>query len=198
MKTLREMTNLDKAVLLHTLFPEAMPKLIDFIAEFSAAIREDQERNRKHWDGGFMSFDYWLSLIVQVEVKIKRYGPRLTTSSKVFSDQLFENYLALYTNHAISTYVKVIEHPNPKFTMAVELIFNPAPRKQLVQQIGWNIKVIDKVAMIELNAFDLKKLVAALAPVKLEWPQSMLPKLEEALRLVEGNTPSPFNSETKN
>jgi hypothetical protein len=146
-------------------------------------------RNRKHWDGGFMSFDYWLSLIVQVEAKINRYGSRLHTSSKLFSDQLFENYLALYTNHAISTYVKVMEHPNPKFTMAVELIFNPAPQKKLVQQIGRNIKVVDRLASIELNAFDLKELIAVLAPVKLEWPESMLPKLEEALRLVEGNTP---------
>jgi len=195
MKTLREMTNLDKAVLIHNLFPEAMPKLIDFIAEFSASTRENEARNRKHWDSGFMSFDYWLSLIVQVEAKIKRYGSKLHSSSKVFSDQLFENYLALYTNHAISTYVKVIEHPNPKFTIAVELIFSPSPKKQVVQEIGRNIKVTGQLASIELNAFNLKELIRVLTPVDLEWPRAMLPKIEEALRLVEGNTPSQFHSD---
>lgn len=197
MKTLREMTNLDKAVLLHQLFPQHMPKLVDFIAEFSAAIREDEVRNRKHWDGGFMSFDYWLSLIVQVEAKIKKYGERLHTSSKLFSDQLFENYLALFTNHAISTYVKVIDHADPKFTMAVELIFNPSPRKQLVQQIGRTIKVTGKLVTIEMNACDLAEFVKVLMPLDTEWPLSMHPKLEEALRLVEGNTPGQVNSEPK-
>lgn len=122
---LTQLTNVDKAELLHQLFPEEIPALLDFIRGMCQSIKEDEARNRAAWDGGFMSFDYWLHLLNQSEEVIASKEQSMIKSSRVFADQLFSGYTALYVNHCISLYTRVKQHPNPKFTLAVELIINP-------------------------------------------------------------------------
>jgi len=123
--TLSQFTNVDKAALLHQLFPAEIPALLDFITGMCGAIKENEQRNRDAWDDGFMSFDYWLHLLNESEALIASKGQSMIKSRLVFSEQLFSGYTALFVNHCISVYTKVKVHPNPKFTLAVELIFNP-------------------------------------------------------------------------
>jgi hypothetical protein len=125
MKALTQFTNVDKAALLHQLFPGEIPALLDFITGMCQAIQENEERNRAAWDDGFMSFDFWLRLLNESEALIAKKSQAMIKSRLVFSEQLFSGYTALYVNHCISVYTRVKVHPNPKFTLAVELLFNP-------------------------------------------------------------------------
>ncbi|MBE9598695.1 hypothetical protein D3C87_299100 [compost metagenome] len=123
MKSLDQLNNLERGALLHQLFPNEMPDLLDFIEGMCISIKEDEEGNRKVWKLGLMTFDFWLSLLNQVEAAIKQYGKKLTKSHRLFTDQLFDGLLACFTIHCITVYVTLKQHPNPKFTKAVELLF---------------------------------------------------------------------------
>lgn len=123
MKSLDRLNNLERAALLHQLFPEAIPDLVDFIQGMCISIKEDEEMNRKAWSNGLMTFDYWLALLNQVEAAIAQYGKKLHKSHRLFADQLFDGLLACYTAYCITVYVTTKQHPNPKFTMAVDLLF---------------------------------------------------------------------------
>lgn len=123
MKPLDRLNNLEKAALLHQLFPNEIPALVDFIQGMCISIKEDEEMNRKIWELGLMTFDDWLSLLNQVETAIEQYGKKLYKNHRLFTDQLFDGLLAIYTIHCITIYVTTKQHPNPKFTMAIELLF---------------------------------------------------------------------------
>lgn len=73
---------------------------------------------------GFVSFDMWQSLANHIEGTIKNYKRNLHKSARVFSDQLFDGYLAMFTNDGIVKYAAT-ESKNPKFGIAVELLLNP-------------------------------------------------------------------------
>ena len=125
MKPLAEMNNVEKAKLLHALFPAEMPDLIDFIEGMAETTREDGDLLRPNWDNPILSVDEWLGLAARVSEAIKENKVKITRNRQVFSDQLFDWLLALFTNHCITTYTTVREHPNPKFTLAVQLFFHP-------------------------------------------------------------------------
>ena len=125
MKTLTALNNVEKAKLLHELFPDEIPALLAFAKNLGLAIQEEQDRHRQKWDNGLFSFDFWLNLIKEAETKINKYGDTMQGSSRLFADQLFDGYIAMYTVHCLIVYTTTRNHPNRKFTVAVDLLFNP-------------------------------------------------------------------------
>lgn len=123
MEPLHKSTNVTKAKLLHQLFPNEIPALLDFIADMCITIQEDEARSRKAFGEGLFTFDFWLYLLRQVEEVIKKKKALLQKSDKIFSEQLFDGYLACYTNHCIIVYTSTRQHSNVKFIQAVELLF---------------------------------------------------------------------------
>jgi hypothetical protein len=78
-------------------------------------------KNKKNWDSGFMPFDYWFSFSEECVSLLKKHGHTMRKNSKVFSDQLFYGYTALFVNDRI---VKYASHSgSEKFKQAVELIY---------------------------------------------------------------------------
>ncbi|MBW7891981.1 MAG: hypothetical protein H3C48_13370 [Chitinophagaceae bacterium] len=125
MKPLAELINVEKARLLHQLFPGEIPAFLQYVQGVGASVLEHETEQRQTWDNGLFSFDFWLSLIREADSKIKRYGKRLHTGSKLFADQLFDGYLAFYMVHCLMLYTQTRQHPNRKFAIAVDLLFNP-------------------------------------------------------------------------
>lgn len=124
MKALNDFTNVDKGRLLHQLFPHEMPALIDFIKGMCVAIQSNEEESRKAFSNSLFSFEFWIWLLRRVELIIDARRVLLLKSDKVFAEQLFEDYLACFTIHCIVVYADQFEHPNPKFTLAIDLLFN--------------------------------------------------------------------------
>ena len=118
------MTNVEKARLLHQLFPSGIPQLLDYIQGMCDAIRSDEATNRKQWDAPFR-FELWLNILNDTERKMNRYGKKLHTSSRLFADQLFDGFTALYMVHCLRLYITTRQDPNPKFSAAIDLFFNP-------------------------------------------------------------------------
>lgn len=125
MKPLEQLLNVEKGKLLFELFPEDMPAVLQYAKSMSLTIQEEQEKIHLNWQNGLMSFDLWLSLAIQAEQVINKYGRQLEKSSSLFSDQLFDGYLAAYMAHCLIQFTTISKHPNRKFCLAVDLLFNP-------------------------------------------------------------------------
>lgn len=124
MKSLTMLINSEKAKLLHELFPTEIPALLDFIDAWNHKLEIEQEAIRKDWELGLISFDQWYSLSLQTADLLKRHRSNMTRSSRVFSDQLFFSYTALYVTDCIIKYADW-ESNSPKFKLAVALLFKP-------------------------------------------------------------------------
>lgn len=122
MKALKNLTNTEKARLLHDLFPEEMPLFLAHLQNVCNDFRENKEQYAKGWDSGFIGFDYWFSLSEETAGILKRHALNMSKSSKVFSDQLFFTYTCLFVNDRI---IKYADHKsaNDKFKIAVNLIY---------------------------------------------------------------------------
>ena len=126
MKPLGSLTNVEKAKLLHGLFPAEIAGVLQFVSGMSHTIAEEQEQQRLNWgDNQLFAFDFWLTLAQQAEQTIKRYGRQLEKSSSLFADQLFDGYNAIYMVHCLVVYTTVRQHTNGKFTTVIDLLFKP-------------------------------------------------------------------------
>lgn len=125
MKPLEKLINVEKGMLLHQLFPQEVPALLEFVEGMCIAIQEQEALHRSKWNNGIFSFDFWLSLIRNVESNIQQYGNKLHKNSRLFSDQLFDGHNALFLVHCLEVYTTTRKHPNKKFVTAINLLFNP-------------------------------------------------------------------------
>ncbi len=111
--------------MLFYLFPSEIPELVAFIEGVADTILEDQPLYQSRWDDRLFTFDVWLKQIREIKKRISRYGSKLHLSGALFSEHLFEGYLALFSAHCILLYIKDRKHADPKFVRVAELLFIP-------------------------------------------------------------------------
>lgn len=125
MKPLEDLINVEKARLLHEWFPQEIPALLTFTYNMCLTLLEDEQKVRSQWQNGLLTVDAWLSFIRAAKDRIDKNEKKLQTQSDLFADELFEGFIAVYMVHCITLYTTVQRHPNPKFMLAVNLLFNP-------------------------------------------------------------------------
>ena len=111
--------------MLHQLFPNEIPALIEFTEGVCIAIAQEEKRYRSNWKNGLITFDYWISLVAQVRQNIEVYGKAMGKRTPLFAEQLFSGHLAMVMAHAMYLYTTTRQHPNRKFSVAIDLLFNP-------------------------------------------------------------------------
>ena len=125
MKPLENLINVEKARLLHELFPQEIPALLEYTRNMCLTIQEDEQLTREQWENGLFTVEVWLSFVEEIKSKIYKYGKRLHTHSRLFADQLFDGYAAFYMVHCMALYITIRKHGNHKFVLAIDLLFNP-------------------------------------------------------------------------
>lgn len=123
MQPLNMMNNVAKARLLHSLLRIEIPEFLGYLRGLTETILNDKDRIRTEWDNGFLSPDMWFELAERVQAVMARYPKDLYKSPNVFADQLFHGHLAIFTRHALTTYIGQDKQTDPKFKPAVELLF---------------------------------------------------------------------------
>jgi hypothetical protein len=125
MKALNNLNNTEKGKLLHELFPNEIPQLLDHIKEVCIDLKANREAYKSTWDFGLMTFDTWLSLAEKAEVLINKHRTNMIKSSKIFSEQLFHSYdyTVIFVNDRIVKYADKMSDKS-KFKKAVDLLFN--------------------------------------------------------------------------
>lgn len=123
MQPLNMMNNVAKARLLHSLLRIEIPEFLGYLRELTETILNNQDRIRAEWGNGLMSAEMWFELAGRIQAIMDKYPKDLYKSPNVFADQLFDGHLAIFTRHALTTYVGQEKHTDPKFKPAVELLF---------------------------------------------------------------------------
>ncbi len=122
MKPLEQLINVEKGKLLHELFPDEIPPLLQHIKETGSLIDRDKDTIKAQWTNGLLTADFWFTLSGNANRIIDKYEPKLEKSSRLFADQLFDGYTAIYTVECIVRYVSS-RTANKKFMNAVVMLF---------------------------------------------------------------------------
>jgi hypothetical protein len=123
MKALFHLNNVERAKILFELVPADIAAFIAFEKEMADFIVRDPEPLRKNWDNPLFSLGVWVRLATDASTAIEKYGERLSKNSRLFTDQLFDGYTALFSAHCLQQFVQHEELKDPKFKAAVELFF---------------------------------------------------------------------------
>jgi len=124
MKTIDQLTNVEKGKIIFDLFRDEIPPLLDYFAHMAGKVASDKEELIENWNNPFINYQQWLSLAEQVSAGIKRYGKDLTKSGNVFSEQLFGGYPAIFSNHCVEQYGLRCSK-SERFRQAVALFYQP-------------------------------------------------------------------------
>lgn len=123
MKHLEVLTNIDRAKLLHELRPQPIKDYLDYAKGLSGYLQAHQKELEPKWTNEMFSYQYWVSLALNVEKRIDRYGLQLCKSSRLFADQLFSDLSALFAADALLKFVEEPECKDAKFKHLAKGIF---------------------------------------------------------------------------
>jgi hypothetical protein len=129
MKTIDQLFNVEKAKVMFDLFKNEIPAFLEYTQAIAGEVEADKEELIANWTNPFLSYHQWLNLSERVNSTIKKYGKNLAKSGNLFADQLFDGYLAIFSNHCLEQY-SVNKAQSPKFKLAIDLFYLP------VQPIG--------------------------------------------------------------
>ncbi|SEK23148.1 hypothetical protein [Parapedobacter koreensis] len=123
MNALNQLTNTEKLRLLHDLFPNEIPELLDDILGFCTAFKENAAKYKEAWDSNDFTFETWMHLSQQTEKLIKKKRFDMVRSSRIFSEHLSFAYEVFFV---IDRIVKYAENrcENRKFKLAVDMLFS--------------------------------------------------------------------------
>ncbi|RYY31177.1 MAG: hypothetical protein EOO04_02220 [Chitinophagaceae bacterium] len=123
MKPLEQLTNVEKARILHQLFPAEIPEFLQFVQNMSITIIEEQERIKATWKHLPCSFACWMHLALEASDNIEHYEKKMHRNGRLFADQLFDGHNTVYLVYCLRQYTEARIHPNEKFILAVQLLF---------------------------------------------------------------------------
>ena len=124
MKTINQLMNVDKAKVMFDLFRDEIPEFLEYTKIIADQVVSNKEQLLANWNNPFLSYNQWLQLAERVASAIKKYDKNLSKSGNLFADQLFDGYLAIFSNHCLEQYG--INHAkSPKFKLAIDLFYLP-------------------------------------------------------------------------
>lgn len=123
MKPINKMNNVEKAKLLHQLFPQEIPAFVAYVKRVCQTIKEDEDRERQKAEHAIIGFDFWLQLVGNTERIIDRHGEQLHKKARLFSDQLFYAQNALLMQYCLRLYIGTRRHSNQSFVDLVRVLF---------------------------------------------------------------------------
>jgi hypothetical protein len=123
MQTLHNLNNVQRAKLLFDLLPADIPAFVDFTKSLAEQAKENSDALREKWQTPLLNVEMWIRLAQAVHEAIEKYGSKLFKSGRLFSDQLFDGYTALFSVHCLQQFVEHAELKEPRFKSAVALLF---------------------------------------------------------------------------
>jgi hypothetical protein len=122
MKPFYDLDTIDKAQLLHELFPEEIKGLLEFMLQAANEITTAPEKIKDNWGGKPFSADGWIILAKETEHRILKNFDALIKTKRRFSDQLFDGYTAMFTQQCLQDYSQICK--NSQFIQAMKLLFD--------------------------------------------------------------------------
>jgi hypothetical protein len=89
------------------LFPELLREWVDFIKSETEYFRREEEYYRKNWQTKtFIAVGFWYNLVADIEQLLRRFNVAISRNPKVFADQLFYGFYAVFTTNCLIHYAE--------------------------------------------------------------------------------------------
>ncbi|MNU14565.1 hypothetical protein D3C71_26780 [compost metagenome] len=122
MKTIEELTNVEKAKLLAGLFKQALPELVDCLESGCKTYLENESETRPCWSHGIISADFWFAQVRDLQEHLVKYKLDMSKSVHVFAEHGFYGYRSLVSVQILLDYTETNEAPS-KLSTAIQLLF---------------------------------------------------------------------------
>ena len=122
MKSFKEMNGIDKAQLLHALFPEDVNHLLTFFEDSASMILNSPSLMPQDWNRK-IDLAAWQQEAATLQQKINRHREQMVKDSGYFAATLFKGYLDFFPLQCLRDYTLIT--PNQKLADAIELLFEP-------------------------------------------------------------------------
>jgi hypothetical protein len=126
MKSLEQLTNVERAKLLHTLFPENIEGFLNYAIGLIEYLETNKNELSESWAGQFFTFDAWYDLAMDAKQRIDSYRSQLIKRSGMFADQLFDGYTCFWTADTLIKYAEHGKSVPKRFKAMIEILFLPA------------------------------------------------------------------------
>ncbi|MEP7129165.1 MAG: hypothetical protein ABI729_09870 [Chitinophagales bacterium] len=125
MKPLDKLTIVEKAKLLHELFPVDIISFIVFAKYYALVFIRDKIQVKQNWSAQDIptSFDYWQNLVTDAQKRIEKYEHRMSVQSNLFADQLFDGNTANYSIECLRRFAASDKCNNPNMSLAIHMFF---------------------------------------------------------------------------
>ena len=121
-KSLNEMSDQEKAKLLHTLCPEPMRGFITYVLVKATFAESNPKAFTRDWENDTISVDGRIDIAKEVKQKISTALELLISNSDFFATQLFGQYSRSFLMHCIQEYINYGR--NERFNKGIEFIFD--------------------------------------------------------------------------
>jgi hypothetical protein len=122
MIALKKMNNVEKGKLLADLLPEELPNISAFIKQRVAWFTQHETEIKEGWKNCLFTANFWYQLVQQIDHCLKQYGNQIHNNHRLFADQLFNGYDALFTVDCLVKYAEK-EECKPKLKEAIHFLF---------------------------------------------------------------------------
>lgn len=122
MKPLIELSKIERATLLHQLFPYVIPAFIAYLQESIKKILADPNAFRNNWDCEAMPAQQWYEVAVVAKLHVFECYEELKKDANFFAERLFAEEIIPFTIPLLSEFAAAC--PNHSFYLAAELLFD--------------------------------------------------------------------------
>ncbi|QEC69362.1 hypothetical protein FRZ67_19375 [Panacibacter ginsenosidivorans] len=122
MKSFKEMNNIDKAQLIHALFPDDINHMLTFFEDSASMILNSPSLMPEEWNRK-IDLAVWQKEAETVQQKINEYRGKMVQDGSYFAATLFKGYLDFFPLQCLRDYTLLT--PNQKLADAIELLFEP-------------------------------------------------------------------------
>ena len=121
MKSLKNLSDTEKAKLLVSLFPSQRKPIVEAIEARCAYIRKHEAEIRQRWNDPYVTVNIWLFCVYEVQELISNIRFDLYHNSTCFATQLFYDHRATFCAECISLYAKELQ-TGTSFKLSVALL----------------------------------------------------------------------------
>jgi hypothetical protein len=126
MRPITELSNEEKAILLHQLLPTEIKAFLSNMERYAITLVKHPAEHTKNWaDKGIkLNPNQWLKLAKKAADTISQKRENLSNSPEVFARELFRGYMGLFTVYYLQGYIGTCAY---RFRAGITLLFDLQP-----------------------------------------------------------------------
>lgn len=123
MKTIEDLSIMDRARYLHRWFPDEIPALLDYVEVQLTKFQTEKPPALQTWVVALYTPERETEILAEVIGNIKSNSENIKRYAKLFAELVFHRLIYCYTVYCVIEFAKSRKPFNPRFCLAVELFF---------------------------------------------------------------------------